>query len=96
MFLKPTSKLINLNVKTLHRYCARREELETDQRYVWDFIGRLPPYDMKLIDALKGLVQSFRHDNARPCYNQKYVLKLRMVSRDHEPHIKYFFAKTQT
>ena len=50
-FLKPTCKIVNLNVKTLHRYSIRREHLETtDQTDFWAFIGRLPRRDMKLVE----------------------------------------------
>ena len=88
-FLKPTSKLVNLNVKTLHRYSIRREHLDTiAQTYFWAFIGRLPRCDMKLVDAVKGLVQSFWNDHTRPSSNRKDVLKLIRVSKDREPHIK--------
>ena len=66
-FLKPTSKLVDLNVKTLCRYSIRREHLNTTaQTDFWAFIGRLPRLDMKLVDAVKGLVQSFWHDHTRP------------------------------
>ena len=58
-FLKPTCKIVNLNVKTLRRYSIRREHLDTtDQTDFWAFIGRLPRRDMKLVDAVKGLVHS--------------------------------------
>ena len=60
-FLKPTSKLVNLNVKTLRKYSIRREHLDTTgQTDFWAFIGRLPRRDMKLVDAVKGLVQTRR------------------------------------
>ena len=56
-FLKPTSKLVNLNVKTLCRYSIRTEHLDTTaQTDFWAFIGRLPHHDMKLVDAVKRLV----------------------------------------
>ena len=59
-FLKPTWKIVNLNLKTLSRYSIRREDIDTtDQTDFWAFIGRLPRRDMKLVDAVKGLVQSF-------------------------------------
>ena len=52
-FLKPTSKLVNLNVKTLHKYSIRREHLDTTVKIdFWAFIGRLPCRDMKLVDAV--------------------------------------------
>ena len=97
-FLKPTSKLVSLNVKTLRRYSIRREHLNTTaQTYFWaGFIGGLPHRDMKLVDAVKGLVKSFWHDHTKPSTNRKDVLKLRKGSKDHEPHIKHFLDITQT
>ena len=89
-FLKTTSKLVNLNVKSLRRYSIRREHLDiTGQTYFWALIGRLPRRDMNLVDAVKGLVQSFWHDHTRLSSNQKDVLKLRRGSKDREPHIKH-------
>ena len=94
-FLKPTCKIVNLNVKTLRRYSIRREHLyTTDQTDYWAFIGWLPRRDMKLVDAVKRLVHSFWHDHTRPSSNRKDVLKLRMGSKDHEPHIKHFLDIT--
>jgi hypothetical protein len=49
---------------------------------------------MKLIGGVKGLVQDFWHENTRPSSNQKDVLKLRRVYRDHEPHIKKLIDNT--
>ena len=63
---------------------------------MWAFTGRLPRFDMKLIEAVKGLVQEYWHDNSRPSSNQKDVVKLRKGSRDREPHIKHFLDMTQT
>ena len=92
---KPTSKLIGLDIKALHRYFSRREQLDSGQTNVWSFIDKFPHSDMKLIDVIKGLVQDFWRDN-RPSSNQKDVLKLRRGSRNREPHIKYFHDMTQT
>ena len=94
--LKRTSKLVGLDIKARYRYCYRREQLDCGERDVWSFVGRFPCSNMKLIDAVKGLVQEFWHDNSRPSSNQKDVLKLRMGSRDREPHIKNFLDMTQT
>ena len=94
--LNRTSKLVGLDIKSLYRYCSRREQLESSQTDVWSFIGRLPCSDMNPIDAVKGLVQEFWHDNSRPSSNQKDVIKLRRGSRDCEPHIKHFLDMTQT
>ena len=51
---------------------------------------------MKLVDVVKGLVQSFWHDHTRPSSNWKDVLKLRRGSKDHEPHIKHLLDITKT
>ena len=56
---------------------------------MWTFTGRLPRSDMKLIEAVKGLVQEHWHDNNRPSSNQKDVVELRKGSRDREPHKKF-------
>ena len=63
---------------------------------MWAFTGRLPHSDMKLIEAVKGLVQEYWHDNNITSSNQKDVVKLRKGSRDREPHIKHFLDMTQT
>ena len=63
--LKPTYKLVGLDIKALRRYCSRREELDFGQTSIWAFIGRSPCSDMKLINAVKGLVQDFWSDNIR-------------------------------
>ena len=94
--LNPTSKIVGLDIKALCRYCSRREQLDFGQTDVWSFIGSFPWSDMKLIDAVKGLVQDFSCDNIRLSSNQKDVLKLRRGSRNHEPHIKHFLDMTQT
>ena len=81
LLLKPTSQLVGLDIKALHRYCSRRAQLDSGETDVWCFV--------------KGLVQEFWHDNSRPSSNKKYVLKLRRGSRDHEPYIKHFLDMTQ-
>ena len=76
--LDPTSKVVNLNFKTLHKYCIIREHPDTiNKKDYWAFIGRLPHLDMKLINVVKGLVHSSLHDNTRISSNQKDVLKMR-------------------
>ena len=54
---------------------------------MWAFAVRLPHSDMKLIEAVKGLVQEYWHDNSRLSSNQKHVVKLRKGSKDREAHI---------
>ena len=44
--IKPTSKLVGLDIKALRRYCSRREQLEFGETNVWSFVGRLPRSDM--------------------------------------------------
>ena len=94
--LKPTSKLLGLDIKAFRRYCSRREQLDYSEIDVWSFVGRLPRSNMNIIDVVKGLVQYFWHDNTSPSSNQKHVLKLRMGSSDGEPHIKHFLDMKQT
>ena len=94
--LKTTSKLVGWDIKTVRRYCYRREQLDSGETDVWSFVRRLPRFDMKLIDAVKIMVQEFWRDNSRPSSNQKYVLKLRMGSKYCELHIKHFLDMTQT
>ena len=50
----------------------RRDSLETGcQTDMWAFTGRLPHFDMKLIEAVKGLVQEYWHNNSRPSSTKK-------------------------
>jgi len=95
--LSHTCKIFKVDRKTLQKYSAIREKLETPgQKDCWAFVGRLPRSDMKLIDAVKELVQKFWHDNTRPSSNQRDVLKLRKGVRGGEPHVKHFLDTTQT
>ena len=63
---------------------------------LWAFSDRLPQKYMKLVEAIKGLVQTFWHDNARPSSNMKDVLKHCKGSRNIEPHVKHYLDMTQT
>ena len=63
---------------------------------LWAFSGRFPHKDMKLVEAVKGLVQTFWHDNTRPSSNMKDVLKHCMGSRNTEPHVKHYLDMKQT
>jgi len=93
--LSHTSHILKLNRKTIKKYSVIRENLETPGgKDCWAFIGRFPRRDMKLIDAVKGLVQNFWHDHTRPSSNQRDVLKLRKGSTEREPHIKHFLDTT--
>ena len=51
---------------------------------------------MKLVEALKGLVHTFWHDNTRPSSNTKDVLKCCRGSMNNEPHVKHYLDMTQT
>jgi hypothetical protein len=57
---------------------------------LWDFTSRIHCSDMKLIGAIKGLVQTLWHENTRPFSNRKYILKLIRGSMDCEPQYKHF------
>ena len=74
--LNPTSKRVGLDIKTLRRCCSKREQLDSSQTDVWSFIGRFPCSDMKLIDAVKGLVQNFWRGNSRPFIQPKSCTKI--------------------
>ena len=63
---------------------------------LWAFSGRLSCKDMKLVEAVKGLMQAFWHDNTRSSSNTRDVLKHCKSSRSHEPHIKHYIDMTQT
>ena len=49
-----------------------------------------------LVEEMKELVHSFRHDNTRPSSNANDVLKHYKGSKDHESHIKHYLDMTQT
>jgi hypothetical protein len=55
----------------------RRDSLaiEGQMEKMWAFSGRLPCKDMKLVEAVKGLVQTFWHDNTRPSSNTRDCVK---------------------
>ena len=63
---------------------------------MWAFTSRLPHFDMKLIEAVKGPIQEYWHNNSRPSSNQEDLVKSRKGSSDREPHIKHFLDMTQT
>ena len=63
---------------------------------LWAFSGRLPRKDMNLVEAVKGLVHMFWHDNTRPSSNTKDVSKHCRGSRKNEPHVKHYLDMTQT
>ena len=62
----------------------------------WAFSGRFLYKDMKLVEAVKGLVHTFWHDNARPSSNKKDVLKRCRGSMNNEPPVKKYLNMTQT
>ena len=63
---------------------------------LWAFSGRFHRKDMKLVEAVKGLVQTFWHDNTRPSSNTKDVLKHCRGSHHTEPHVKHYLDMRQT
>ena len=75
--LKCTSQIVPLNPKTLKKYSVRRDSLDVEGQMetLWAFSGRLPRKDMKIVEAVNGLVKTFWHDNTRPSSNTKDVLK---------------------
>ena len=69
--LKCTSQIVPLHPKTLKKYLVRRDNLDVEGQMetLWTFSGRFPHKDMKLVEAVKGLVHTFWHDDARPSSN---------------------------
>ena len=93
--LSHTSQILKLNRKTVQKYSVIRENLQTPGgKDCWAFVGRFPHRDMKLIDVVKELVQTFWHDHTRPSSSQRDVLKLRKGSIECEPHVKHFLDTT--
>ena len=98
MHIVCTSQIVPLHPKTLTKYSIRRDNLDVEGQMetLWAFSGRFPRNDMKLVEAVKGLVQTFWHDNSRPSFNTKDVLKHCRGSRNNEPHVKHYLDMTQT
>ena len=96
--IKCTSKIVSLHPKTLKKYSMRSDSLDVEGQMdkLWAFSGRLSRKDMKLVEAVKGLVHTFWHDNTRPSSNTKDVLKHCRGYRNNEPHIKHYLNMTQT
>ena len=96
--LKCTLEIVPLHPKTLKKYSVRRDNLDVEGQMetLWEFSSRLPRKDMKLVEAVKGLVQTFWHDNNSPSSNMKDVLKHCRGSRNNEPHVKHYLDMTQT
>ena len=66
-----------LHPNTLKKYSVRRDNLDVEGQMetLWEFSGRFPCKDMKLVEAVKALVHTFWHNNTRPSSNTKDVLK---------------------
>ena len=95
--LSHTSQILKLNRKNVQKYSVIGENLQIPGgKDCWAFVSRLPHWEMKLIDAIQVLVQTFWHDHARPSSIQIDVLKLRKGSTEVEPHVKHFLDTMQT
>ena len=59
--LKSTSQTIPLHPKTLKNYSVGRDNLDVEGQMetLWAFSGRFPSKDLQLVQAMKGLVQTF-------------------------------------
>ena len=59
--LKCTSQIVPLHPKTLKKYSVRRDNLDVEGQMetLWAFNGSFPCKYMKLVEAVKGLVQTF-------------------------------------
>ena len=86
-----------LHPNTLKKSSVRRDNLgvEGQMETLWGFSGRFGK-DMKLVEAVKGLVHMFWHDNTRPSSKTKDVLKHCRGYRNNEPHVKHYCHMTQT
>ena len=84
--LKCTSQIVPLHPKTLKKYSVRRNNLDVEGQMetLWAFNGSFPCKYMKLVEAVKGLVHTFWHDNTRPSSNMKDVLKHCRGSRNND------------
>ena len=87
-----------LHPKTLKKDSVRRDKLDVEGQMetLWEFSDMFPRKDMKLVEAVKGLVHTFWHNNTRPSSDTKDVLKHCRGSRNTEPHVKHYFDMTQT
>ena len=96
--LKCTSQIVPLHPKTLKKYLVRRVSLDVEGQMetLWAFSDRIPRKDMKLVEAVKGLVHTFWHDNTRPSFNTNNVLNHCRGSINNEPHVKHYLNMTQT
>ena len=63
---------------------------------LWEFRGRFPRKDMKLVEVVKGLGKTFWHDKTRSSSNMKDVLKHCRGSRNTEPHVKHYLDMKKT
>ena len=95
--LKCTSQIVPLHPKTLKKYSVTRYNLvEGQMETLWEFSGRFRQKDMKLVEAVKGLVHTFSYDNTRNYSNIKDVLKHCWGSMNNDPHVKHYLDMTQT
>ena len=62
---------------------------------LWSFSDRFRLKDMNLVEAVKGLVHTFWHDNTRPSNNTKDVLKHIRGSMNNETRVKNYLDMTQ-
>ena len=87
--------MVPLHPKTLKKYLVRRDSLDVEGQMetLWAFSGWFPrKYIMKLVEAVKGLVHTFWHDNIRPSSNKKDALKHYRGSMNNEPHVKHYMT----
>ena len=92
--LKSTSQIVPLHPNTFKKYSIRRDKLDVEGQIetLWELSSRLPCKDMNLVEAVKGLMQTFWHDNTRPSSNMKDVFKHCRGSRNTEPHVKHYLC----
>ena len=71
--LKCTSQIVPLHPKKLKKYSVRRDilDVEGQMETLCAFSSGFHHKDMKLVEAVKGLVHTFCHDNTRPYSTQR-------------------------
>ena len=95
--MRNSSKTLKIGRGTLRRVMLRRERLEDPTKNeLWTFSGRLPRKDKEISKALKSLIEDFWKNKTLVSPNQRDVVRRRIASQNHNPHVKHFLDSTET
>ena len=95
--MRKTSKTLQIDRGTLRRAMLRRERLENPTKNeLWTFSNKLPRNDKEISEALKSLIEIFQKNNTHVSLNQRDVVRRRIGSQSHDPHVNFFLDSTQT